>query len=584
MKQKFFTDTIQSNFIKSLLYNTPVPLIKTVNDDSYIIKDNIYLYKNKIIKCLKSGIVKYPILDDYYFLVYKNGDKQVSFNFEEYNPENQMYGDDITGEGTVFVDGVYEEYDYTLGRIYYYEDSDPEYSGGYIDPWNNETSTYDAAIADWDTEASEVQIQGGNIVPWYGVIEVTVEDYAPQDGDILCVVFEENQIKKATNSYFKFGENEEKYYVKGFSSVTQAGITHYFRFSSNKWYYIGICSPILEGENKFEDLGYHLIGQSSYKILDDFLFGKYYPEFTELYISKLNYYDTETHEHLGNLLRCYRDLSEINLMPYYNCFSGNYVSHLLIDKEEVIDWDNTGFKVLKVPIKFNTTYTIAIDSSNPVKMAPALLSNNVLITSFTELKENNVTDKINLTPDLYNENIFVFDNLSFKNPVTVGIDIIDKETEKYLYQYEKYLYLLIQVTADNNSSVVVLEGDYTNQADITGNIFSTEDINNLTDLELSDIMKSDLSLLQMNDKISYPFADRLIEYLLLNVITSMEIISQNITRVQEKCPVPKPVKGVWDNVLRSSIYNYYQKQDEMSHLDLNGFVDKDTERLMKRIN
>ena len=49
MKQRFFTTTLVSNFIKALIYNTPIPLIDSVNDNSYILKDNLYIYKNNII-------------------------------------------------------------------------------------------------------------------------------------------------------------------------------------------------------------------------------------------------------------------------------------------------------------------------------------------------------------------------------------------------------------------------------------------------------------------------------------------------------------------------------------------------------
>ena len=56
--QSFFTDTIESKFVKSLLYNTPLPLIPTVREGSYIVKDSLYIYNAYIIKCTMSGVVE----------------------------------------------------------------------------------------------------------------------------------------------------------------------------------------------------------------------------------------------------------------------------------------------------------------------------------------------------------------------------------------------------------------------------------------------------------------------------------------------------------------------------------------------
>lgn len=71
MYQKFFTDTIESKFIKYLLYNTPLPIYNSVRDGDYIIEDVVYVYVRSIIKCTKSGTVgkdaQYIELQDYEF-------------------------------------------------------------------------------------------------------------------------------------------------------------------------------------------------------------------------------------------------------------------------------------------------------------------------------------------------------------------------------------------------------------------------------------------------------------------------------------------------------------------------------------
>jgi len=57
MFQKFFTNTIQSKFIKSLLYNTPMPLIDSLDDGNYAVKGQRYIYHSGIIECTKTGII-----------------------------------------------------------------------------------------------------------------------------------------------------------------------------------------------------------------------------------------------------------------------------------------------------------------------------------------------------------------------------------------------------------------------------------------------------------------------------------------------------------------------------------------------
>lgn len=58
MAQKFFENTLVSQFIKNILANAPVPVIPTATYYDYIIQDNFYVLVDKIIRCTKSGYVK----------------------------------------------------------------------------------------------------------------------------------------------------------------------------------------------------------------------------------------------------------------------------------------------------------------------------------------------------------------------------------------------------------------------------------------------------------------------------------------------------------------------------------------------
>ena len=471
MKQRFFTNTLKSSFIKSLIYNTPIPIISSVNDSSYILKDNIYIYKNNIIKCMESGIIKMPEIKDGYTAYYQNGNVRI-----------------IPSETAPSANALR----ISNGILYL-----PQGTGYFIDP----------------------------------TIDIRLDE---------------------PYSVYYNGSDEE------------------IAFTDSTY------------DNKYDDLlfNYSEVKQGDYRIIDRYDFGKYYPKFTELYYSNYGYYDTKTHEYLGKLLRLYRDIYDINLMPYYNCVSGDYISGIVIYPTEIRREDSSNYKTFKIPIKFNTNYTLALDSSSDVKTVPILLSDNHIIDNITYYNSSGNTESFNPNKDIVS-NIKIFSSTSFKQPKLIGINTLNKTNANILQQYEKYLYLLIQLPKSNSSSVVLLEGDYT---DIKNkNVYNIEGIEELDDLELSNLMTSDLSLLQMNDGITYPFSDRLIEYLLLNVITTRDPITKNIERIQDLFTNYNGIPEVWNNILRSNVYLEYQRSDMIEHLDLNGFVDIDTERLMKKL-
>lgn len=116
---------------------------------------------------------------------------------------------------------------------------------------------------------------------------------------------------------------------------------------------------------------------------------------------------------------------------------------------------------------------------------------------------------------------------------------------------------------------------------------------------------SRMQLLYLNDGNSYLFADKLIGYLLGNVITSDDNIVDNIRRLQKaffyrKNPTRKPdykpgidvVKevgynvmprhvGLWSQDLRNMTYELMYKTDVLNtSFDVIGFVDKDAEKVL----
>ena len=367
--------------------------------------------------------------------------------------------------------------------------------------------------------------------------------------------------------------------------------------------------------------------------------------FTENYISKYNYYDTETHEKLGNYLRVYRDLNKVDLMPFYNCFSYRFFEDIYLDKSKscgYVEERNSSYKVIAIPIKFDKIYTIAIDSNSTIavksflhdNLGPLKLKDGIDYRYITEeLKDCLVTLD---NKDYTNDSCVLVPQSSFNNPIHYKISVkksrdssedFSDEYKRRLKNLEKYLYLIVQVPSDNKSSIVVLEGDYSNndinenyfsmdyspdvsdetydeyveeilnQNYINSNLFNSSSVQafnfivdsmyNATENSKNKYLLSNLSLLQMSTSQIYAFNNRLIEYLLLNVIDNTETIDNNVTRVQEILKLTNRldiIPSVWSDRMRCDLYKKYMSSKFQNKEDINGFVDKDIEKMLIKMD
>jgi hypothetical protein len=233
---------------------------------------------------------------------------------------------------------------------------------------------------------------------------------------------------------------------------------------------------------------------------------------------------------------------------------------------EVVEEGNTKYKVLAVPIKFNKNYTVAIDSYSSVYIAPVLYDKSGLVVSIVD------NERVSLTTFMESHNKR-YQSARFLQPFKVSITT----NEKRLYDSERNLYLLIQVHNTNDSSLVVIEGDYTNMPN--QRIYDAKSLLQSDSALINSLLISPLSLLQLNDHNIYAYSDRLIEYLLLNVVDENDEINNNIARVQEAFDIKyEHSKGVWDNKLREWIFKKSIRNDDIPKLDLLGYVDKSVER------
>ena len=206
-------------------------------------------------------------------------------------------------------------------------------------------------------------------------------------------------------------------------------------------------------------------------------------------------------------------------MGMYNCFSYEVFSNLHIaskitdsELELFLKYEqNPAKKVLAIPVKFNSKYTIAVTSDQPVYCAfVAKFSNKIRKLSAISTVSNEKMSKP-----------FSLGLTKFEQPVVVDTSLSLEDDD--VYKYNDKLYLILQLDKLNTSSLVVLEGDYTNSYAM--NIVSSE-FSSVTDT-VSLCYKP--SLLSFNSGIQFAYSNTLIPYLVKNVIDNIDTTPGNIT-------------------------------------------------------
>lgn len=307
--------------------------------------------------------------------------------------------------------------------------------------------------------------------------------------------------------------------------------------------------------------------------IEPYIFGNKYDGITTTFTSNLSYYDSDTHYWLGQYLRTIRGQYKLNLMPFYNCFNNNYLSDIKLSSDGTIEAGSTdnSVQILSVPIRFNQQYTIALQAAGDILVQPLFYGNKGLS------KDSALTDKSNI---LKSSRISKSCS-SFDKPF-IFPEVLTEDND--LYRYEKFLRLAIQVPKGQAIKIIVLEGNYTNKCW------------NFSNLKTGGELLSPLSLLQLPPDNPVAFSDRLIEYLVNNVITDSDDISQDISRIQmyassdinnskNKSKYAKSyIKGVWESSLQWYLYElmFATPYAPNLKLDLNGFVDKDIETIITR--
>jgi hypothetical protein len=189
-------------------------------------------------------------------------------------------------------------------------------------------------------------------------------------------------------------------------------------------------------------------------------------------------------------------------------------------------------------------------------------------------------------------------------------------SDESLLLHQKNLYLLIQLPKDNDSSIVVLEGDYTDYRHHMVIKTVGDDLIWSDDAQSAIVVKEgvgseskvdrffpDISLLQFNCLSSFAFSDRLIEYLLLSAIHPDDELYMNVARVQQALinidekykfttgeykygyadyiRVRGATLGVWDDKLTEVLRLFIEDSREKYSLrDMSIHVNKDIEKIL----
>ena len=388
------------------------------------------------------------------------------------------------------------------------------------------------------------------------------------------------------------------------------------------------------------------------------------PGLTKTLNSSGSTYDTITHEYLGDYLRFLRDYHNINLMPLYNCFTDKIYNNIYFNfpinpneqdltKQIPVSFNaqEPGYRIYAIPVKLFAEYTIAIDSTQSIEMFCGLYNTTLDTSSKARRLAAKTYKKVNKA--IFNQP-FLYDKLTIAN-WPISDDIHDNSLYTNTFTHwdiagrENDLRLFIKVPVSCKSSITILEGDYrtfnnSRYAPIiykaNGEVFNSKadtpserhrtswayrqnhcainfnntkvnhdkqrnrgDGINLNNYTIKPISK--LQLLAFNTGESYPFADRLVEYLSGSAITPLDDIPDNIKRTQRVMEQNKnyfAIEGIWENKMQNIIYDYmintgpveledgklrdkrqgYHKTlghtNKSTLYDILGYVDKDAEK------
>lgn len=318
-------------------------------------------------------------------------------------------------------------------------------------------------------------------------------------------------------------------------------------------------------------------------------FGGKYRKGSDNFISNSSFYDNAMHERLGKYVRVYSDLTGIDLNPYYNLASQHYLESAMIEsvidpesdmKYRITDEFDRRHKVMIIPVRFNHKYTIALDCDTPVQIFPMMIAKERRLL----FKDEETEEKIDFTQQYINDtdSVYNFSDMSFSRPEVVEFPCNTEYLEKTYYHYKNNLYMAIQVPQYNQSSAVVLDGDYTQQVPTV--VIDALHLEDIPTIELNKVMFTKPSLIKFNTTENIPFSNILVQYLFNNVIDRTCELGATIETIQTLVPGTASFdfeKGLWDERLRYNIFQMMRNKPNLyDQWDLDGNVSREVERAL----
>ena len=327
------------------------------------------------------------------------------------------------------------------------------------------------------------------------------------------------------------------------------------------------------------------------------------------------YYDDYTHRYLGDYLRFLRDYHNINLMSMYNC---NYYKianeelkfhYRLFSVEKDVVWSPDDNDIFIVPIDPTINYTLAFDGSAEIALCLYDVDNNKQLTYdyFTDTDVNSkmfsATLKMRHCKDITDSFIYY---------IAGGYDPETGYSHSWWYhlswdtRYLKYTCLVIKLPKGYSKPLVVLEGEYINK--VSGKLQINLKNDSWRDLNMNKFVDNPQLLSYDNNNNHYLLADKLVEYLTGNAITTMsesydiikvqKWLSDNKQRLKEICNINVDLSntftGVWSKEMTYSLlqlYYYYLSmkenrdnklnRDKKPYYDFIGYCDSTMEKLME---
>lgn len=376
------------------------------------------------------------------------------------------------------------------------------------------------------------------------------------------------------------------------------------------------------------------VNKENFETLQSYKYGEKIPGITKTYALDSLIYDEHLHRYLGEYLRFYSDYYGINLMSLYNCFTNRLIPYMsfgkvwvkeyqdvLVEtesgKQEVeVEWEESGtrpvmvelltistdynsisnttnFKVYSVPINLFKEYTIGIDCDTAVEL---------ILDFYDQDRELTVVNKA-VMDKLHTYSYVVKNGTMFSRPFVYSkalfkdIDFGESVLKEFMKQ-EPNFKLLIKVPSQCSSSISVVEGNYLKNCE---RVFETSEngklkvgnvqvVSNDTPSEVYSY-PTKMELFRLNTQTQHPFATRLIEYLVDNVISVEDSTSKNIERVQLSLYHPKVIdgtvnrrlpiienRGIWQKEIKEAIYKDSVRENTINkYFDLLYYVDKDVE-------